>query len=59
MGKKRNKVSRGSQQRERTNPITNAVEIISGTKAGKRRNRLSQGHPLRTHDLHGPIKLKK
>ena len=53
MGKKKNKSARGSQQRERLNPATGSVEIVSGTKAGKRRARLSLGHPLRTHDLYG------
>ncbi len=53
MGKKRKKVARGAQQRERRHPITGAIEVISGTKAGKRRMRLPSGHPLRTHDLFG------
>lgn len=53
MGKKNKKVSRGAQQRERLNPLTGQVEIIPGTKAGKRRTRLPYGHPLRTHDLRG------
>lgn len=52
MGKKNKKVSRGAQQRERLNPLTGQIEIIPGTKAGKRRTRLPYGHPLRTHDLH-------
>lgn len=59
MGKKNKKVSRGAQQRERLNPLTGQIEIVPGTKAGKRRTRLPLGHPLRTHDLHGPIKKKK
>lgn len=59
MGKKRKGVSRGAQQRERTNPITKQVEIISGTKAGKKRQRLPFGHPLRTHDIHGIPNAKK
>ena len=61
MGKKNKKVSRGAQQRERTNPYTKEVEVVPGTKAGKRRTRLSLGHPLRTHDLHlqGKQKTKK
>jgi len=57
MGKKNKKVSRGAQQRERLNPLTGQVEIIPGTKAGKRRTRLPYGHPLRTHDL--MVKPKK
>jgi hypothetical protein len=59
VGKKNKKVSRGAQQRERLNPITGQIEIVAGTKAGKRRTRLSPGNPLRTHDLHGQIKNKK
>ena len=53
MGKSKKKLPRGAQQRERLNPTTKAVEVVSGTKAGKRRARLPFGHPLRTHDLHG------
>lgn len=53
MGKKRKKVARGAQQRERQNPVTGEFEVVSGTKAGKRRARLPYGHPLRTHDLYG------
>lgn len=58
MGKKNSKVSRGAQQRERLNYLTGKVEIVPGTKAGKRRTRLSFGDPLRTHDLHGPVGKK-
>ena len=50
MGKKRSKTARGAQQREKLNPITGKVEIVSGTKAGKKRHRLSVGDPSRTHD---------
>lgn len=53
MGKKRKKVARGAQQRERLNPLTGQTEIVSGTKAGKRRMRLPFGHELRTHDIRG------
>lgn len=59
MGKSRKGVTRGAQQRERINPITGETEIVPGTKAGKKRNRLPFGHPLRTHDLHGPVGKKK
>lgn len=59
MGKRSKKVARGSQQRERFNPLTGKTEVISGTKAGKRRARLSFGDPLRTHDLRGPVGKKK
>ena len=59
MGKKKSS-AKGPQQRTRINPITKEAEIVSGTKAGKKRNRLTMGHPLRTHDLHGPVgKTKK
>lgn len=59
MGKKNKKVNRGAQQRERLNPLTGQIEIVPGTKAGKRRTRLPFGHPLRTHDLHFVSKAKK
>jgi hypothetical protein len=61
MGKKKGGSSggKGAQQRTRLNPITNQIETIPGTKAGKRRTRLPLGHPLRTHDLHGPVGGKK
>jgi len=58
MGKRSKKVARGSQQRERFNTLTGKTEVISGTKAGKRRARLSFGDPLRTHDLRGPVGKK-
>lgn len=59
MGKKNKRVSRGAQQRERVNPLTGQTETVSGTKAGKKRQRLALGNPLRTHDLHGPVDKKK
>jgi hypothetical protein len=59
MGKKNKSVSRGAQQRERLNYLTGKIEVVPGTKAGKRRTRLSLGDPLRTHDLHGPVGKKK
>lgn len=59
MGKKNKKVSRGAQQRIRLNPLTQTEETVAGTKAGKKRNRLPFNHPLRTHDLHGPVDKKK
>jgi len=58
MGKKKKSTARGAQQRERLNPLTGKIEIIPGTKAGKRRTRLPFGDPLRTHDLHGPVGKK-
>ncbi len=47
------------QQRTRVNPITKKEETVSGTKAGKKRFRLSYGDPLRTHDIHGHTGKKK
>ncbi len=58
MGKRSKSVSRGAQQRQRINPITKEVETVPGTKAGRKRQRLQYGHPLRTHDLHGPVGKK-
>jgi hypothetical protein len=58
MGKKNKKVARGAQQRVRINPLTKEQETMAGTKAGKKRMRLAIGHPLRTHDLHGPSDKK-
>lgn len=53
MGKsKKNSVQRGNE-RTRINPRTGEVEKVVGTKAGKKRDRLPWGHPLRTHDLPG------
>lgn len=62
MGKKKSGgggPGKSAQQRTRLNPQTGQAEIVSGTKAGKRRTRLPVGHPLRTHDLHGPVGKKK
>jgi hypothetical protein len=53
VGKKNRKVSRGAQQRERFNYLNGQIEVVPGTKAGKRRTKLPFGHPLRTHDLKG------
>ena len=62
MGKKKSGgggSGKAAQQRTRINPQTGQVEYVPGTKAGKRRTRLPVGHPLRTHDLHGPGGKKK
>jgi hypothetical protein len=60
MGKSKGKSkSSGPQQRIRINPLTGSEEVVNGTKAGKRRNRLPSNHPLRTHDLHGESRRKK
>lgn len=59
MGKKKGGgSSKGAQQRTRKNPLTGQMETVPGTKAGKRRMRLSYGDPLRTHDLKGPAGKK-
>ena len=48
MGKqKKTKAATGS--RTRVNPVTGEVETVTGTKAGKKRQRLPLDHPLRTH----------
>lgn len=60
MGKKK-KSSSGSksQQRTRFNRFTGKIDTVPGTKAGKKRQRLAPGDPLRTHDLRGPVGDKK
>lgn len=51
MGKSKKGKSSGSGiGRKRINPLTGQVEEVSGTKAGKKRVRLPEGHPLRTHE---------
>jgi|GEM_PF-1624868 len=57
--KKKSSGAKGPQQRERWNYVDKVMETVPGTKAGKRRTRLPFGHPLRTHDLHGPVGGKK
>jgi hypothetical protein len=49
MGKKKGSSARKSE-RTRLNPLTGKEELVSGTKAGKKRAMLPVGHPLRTHD---------
>ena len=49
----------GGQERTRFNYLTGKTETIPGTKAGKKRQRLPIGHPLRTHDLRGVVGKKK
>jgi hypothetical protein len=49
----------GAQTRTRLNPLTGELETVPGTKAGKKRTRLSVGDPLRTHDLYSESKAKK
>lgn len=51
MGKKKKMSKDRGSGRVRVNPLTGETETVPGTKAGKRRTRLSFGHPLRTHDL--------
>jgi len=55
MAKGKKSTAKGAQQRRRIHPITKVVEMIPGTKAGRKRQRLPIGHELRTHDLHGPV----
>jgi hypothetical protein len=50
MGKGKKGTGVRSGQRTRLNPLTGERETVSGTKAGKKRFRLSYGDPLRTHD---------
>ena len=62
MGKKKkgSSASSGSGYRIRKNPLTGAVEQVPGTRAGRKRNRLPFGHPLRTHDLNlRPVNPRK
>ena len=49
MGKQKKGKPGSGEGRTRKNPITGEVEIVPGTKAGKRRQYLPVGHPLRTH----------
>jgi hypothetical protein len=45
--------------RTRRNPLTGQTESVNGTKAGRKRFRLSWGDPLRTHDLPESKRRKK
>jgi len=49
MGKQKKGKPGSGEGRTRKNPLTGEVEIVPGTKAGKRRQYLPLGHPLRTH----------
>jgi hypothetical protein len=49
MGKQKKGKPGSGEGRTRKNPLTGEVEIVPGTKAGKRRQYLPVGHPLRTH----------
>lgn len=49
MGKQAKSKGSGSG-RQRLNPLTGKVEQVGGTKAGRKRQRLAPGDPLRTHD---------
>lgn len=51
MAKKKKSSGTRSGNRTRTNPLTGEIETIVGTRAGKKRQLLPVGHPLRTHDL--------
>lgn len=50
MGKGKKGSGARSNQRTRVNPLTGERETVTGTKAGKKRQTLPYGHPLRTHD---------
>jgi hypothetical protein len=49
MAKQKKGKAGAGEGRTRKNPITGEVEQVAGTKAGKRRQYLPLGHPLRTH----------
>jgi len=59
MGKKKKSSGARKNERQRINPLTGATEIVSGTKAGKKRSYLPFGHPLRTHDLSAATRALK
>jgi hypothetical protein len=46
---KKPKSNAKGEGRTRKNPLTGELETVPGTKAGKRRQYLPVGHPLRTH----------
>jgi hypothetical protein len=56
MGKSKKGNGGSGNGRTRVNPQTSEVETVTGTKAGKKRSMLPAGHPLRTHDIHGPTR---
>lgn len=49
MGKQKKGKPGAGEGRTRKNPLTGEIETVAGTKAGKRRQYLPIGHPLRTH----------
>lgn len=51
MGKKKKSSGQRTGVRTRINPLTGETETVAGTRSGKKRARLPEGHPLRTHDL--------
>lgn len=59
MGKKKKSSGDRSGQRTRINPLTGEAETVTGTRSGKKRQLLSPGHPLRTHDLNPAGSRKK
>jgi hypothetical protein len=46
---KQKKAKAATGTRTRVNPLTGQVEQVTGTKAGRKRQRLPIDHPLRTH----------
>lgn len=59
MGKKKKSSGDRSGQRTRVNPLTGEAESVTGTRSGKKRQLLSPGNPLRTHDLNPPGSKQK
>jgi len=57
MGKGKKGSGARSNQRTRVNPLTGERETVTGTKAGKKRQTLPWGHPLRSHD--SPARKKR
>ena len=57
MGKGKKSSGSHSNQRTRINPLTGERETVTGTKAGKKRQTLPWGHPLRSHD--SPARRRK
>jgi hypothetical protein len=51
VGKKKKSSGDRTGVRTRINPLTGQAETVAGTRSGKKRMRLPEGHPLRTHDL--------
>lgn len=59
MSKKKKSSGDRAGVRTRINPLTGQSETVAGTRSGKKRTRLPDGHPLRTHDANPPGSRKK